>query len=66
MQRLEVSGAVRPLCGSLGVEGLIQLVPTKGGELCDWTVGPTNEQTTLLSQAPSFFMRGLLLSCLME
>jgi len=24
MQRLEVSGAVRPLCGSLGVKGLMQ------------------------------------------
>jgi hypothetical protein len=24
MQRLEVSGAVRPLCGSLGFKGLIE------------------------------------------
>ena len=30
MQRLEVSGAVRPLRGSLGVKGLIQLTTPKG------------------------------------
>jgi len=27
MQRLEVSGAVRPLYGSLGVKGLRQVIP---------------------------------------
>ena len=30
MQRLEVSGAVRPLYGSLGVEGLIFVSPQGG------------------------------------
>ena len=29
MKRLEVSGAVRPLYGSLGVKGLIHTVPSK-------------------------------------
>ena len=34
MQRLEVSGAVRPLYGSLGVKGLIFL-----GRLVSWFLG---------------------------
>jgi len=37
MQRLEVSGAVRPIYGSLGVKRLISLMPNQTSQSFDWS-----------------------------
>ena len=53
MQRLEVSGAVRPLCGSLGVKGLTTVLPISRGLKSKLTLNQTCTLPVFIKQIHS-------------
>ena len=55
MQRLEVSGAVRPIYGSLGVKGLTRILALDHGHLVN-LVGKENQTVGEQSMGIGFFV----------
>jgi len=65
MQRLEVSGAVRPLYGSLGFKGLTWEFLWTDMLFCEFTCPLTGNQASSLQRTDvaSFSIRGLMNPC---